>query len=48
VVLLAVHDEERASLGVLGVDLRVCPRVEVGRRRLKESGSPGVGTAKVS
>jgi hypothetical protein len=47
VVLLAVHDEEWASLGVLGVDLDLRPRVEVGRRGLEER-LAGRRTAKVS
>src|SRR5206468_11454372 len=40
VVLLAVHDEQRAPLRVLRVDLRLGPRVEVGGGGLEE-GLPG-------
>src|SRR5438876_10988332 len=36
VVLLAGYDEQRAPLGVLGVDLRFRPWVQVGRRRLED------------
>src|SRR4029077_10482841 len=36
VVFSAGNDQERSAVGVLGVDLRLRPRVDVGYRRLKE------------
>src|SRR5438105_15915983 len=36
VVLLAVDDQQRPALGVLGVDLGLGPRIEVRARRLKQ------------
>ena len=36
VVLLAVDDQQRAAVGVGGVDLSLGPGIEVGRRRLKQ------------
>src|SRR5206468_6050140 len=36
VILLADDDEQRATIGVLRVDLRLGPRIEVGRCRLED------------
>src|SRR5205823_4398933 len=36
VVVLAVDDEQRAAVGILRVDLRLGPRIQVRRRRLEE------------
>ena len=47
VVLLAVHDEERAALGFLVSTLASVPGLRFAAAPWK-SGSPGVGTAKVS
>ncbi len=40
-VLPAGDDQERSAGGILGVDLRLGPRVEVGRRRLEERDARG-------
>ena len=45
-MVLAGHDQQRAAVGVLGVDLGLRPRVQVGGCGLKRDPEPG--TANVS